>query len=436
MSTNVNLPSISERTLPFIEEVISILNVPRNVLASDEEIMYAWSGLPRELRDIPPELRDQLLARMCIAISTGLFDGAINYIWNASINNLRRKVKNFGYNVVSQIIGKDFDEEKLYEKKDAELLKLCLELNLISEDGYYFMDQCRDLRNNYSAAHPSSALLNDREVITYINRCVRFALADTSNPRGVSVSDFIIALKGDRFSEEQLNTWITRLQETHDAQREMIFSMLHGMYCDPNMKEQSRLNALKVCESFKNSFTAETKSNFLKNHYDYQAKGIEKQYKASQIFFEKLGMLSLLNDIEIHSIIETACDNLISVHNGMDNFYNEPPFAKRLLELSSTNEVPDTAKAKFVYSVVMCRVGNPYGVSRAAVMYYDEMIKNFTPKEINMMLNIPTSNTIVKSRIYNYLKCKERYIEALNLLDLTSMQESQENMYRKIISTL
>lgn len=39
----------------------------------------------RELREIPPELRGELMARMCVAVSTGLFDGAMNYAWNATV---------------------------------------------------------------------------------------------------------------------------------------------------------------------------------------------------------------------------------------------------------------------------------------------------------------------------------------------------------------
>lgn len=161
---------ISLSAFPLIEEITTALGVPRDVLASDEEIFYGWQNLPRELVNVPKELRGPLLARMCVATSVGLFDGAINYIWNASIDNLRKKVRNFGYNVVGQLLGKKFEEKDLLDLKDSELLNLCLKINLISEDGFYFLGQCRDIRNNYSVAHPSDNLINDRELIVYY-RC-------------------------------------------------------------------------------------------------------------------------------------------------------------------------------------------------------------------------------------------------------------------------
>ena len=80
----VSLPNIDTNILPSIKNITASLGVPREVLAKDEYIQHAWNNLPRELKEIPSELRDELLARMCVATATGLFDGAINYIWNAS----------------------------------------------------------------------------------------------------------------------------------------------------------------------------------------------------------------------------------------------------------------------------------------------------------------------------------------------------------------
>ena len=99
---------------------------------------------------------------MCVAVSTGLFDSAINYIWNATILHLRDRVREFGLPVVGQIQQQDFEEAHLLDLQDSELLDLCLKLNLITEDGFFFLDQCRDMRNNFSAAHPSIGKINYR----------------------------------------------------------------------------------------------------------------------------------------------------------------------------------------------------------------------------------------------------------------------------------
>jgi hypothetical protein len=150
----VTLPAVIESTVPVVDQLIKAIGVPREILASNEDISTAWLQLPSLLTKIPPQLRDPLLARMCVAVSVGLLDAAINYAWNSSMVELRNKVRAFGVAVVPQITGKPFDEPTLDEMQDSELLALCLSLNLLTEDGYFMLDQSRDVRNNFSAAHP------------------------------------------------------------------------------------------------------------------------------------------------------------------------------------------------------------------------------------------------------------------------------------------
>ncbi|WP_455796228.1 hypothetical protein [Clostridium butyricum] len=433
MSTEVILPNVETGMLPAVKEIITALNVPREVLASDESITYAWRELPRELKGIPVELRDELLARMCVATGVGLFDGAINYIWNASVNNLRKKVKDFGYNVVGQILRKQFEEKELYDMKDAELLDLCLQINLISEDGYYFLSQCRDIRNNYSAAHPNSKMLDDRELIIYLNRCAKYALSTSINVKGVDISSFLNIIKQGRFTDEQLTYWTSCLNETHQAQRDCIFLILHGLYCDSNSNEQIRYNALKLSANFVQDFSPNYISDLLNRHNEYTAKGKEESYSASQQYFEKLGLMGYLSNAEKHSILSKACLRLLSIHQAYDNFYNEPPFAERVYEITKSTGIPDTTKEQFVRVVTTCYVGNVYGYSRRAIYYYEEMIKNFSPKEIEIMLNLDSKRNILQSRIKESRACKQRYIDAVALINESSVPVSLQVKYKKLL---
>lgn len=429
----LTLPKVETGTLPAIKEIVTALNVPREVLASEQSIVYAWRELPRELSGIPANLRDELLARMCVATSVGLFDGAINYVWNASVNNLRKKVKDFGYNVVGQILQKKFEENDLYDMKDSELLELCLQINLISEDGFYFLSQCRDIRNNYSAAHPNSNMLDDRELIIYINRCAKYALSTSINVKGVDISNFLNTIKAGRFSNEQLDAWETRLKQTHQAQRDFIFSILHGLYCDENSDEQTRSNSLEISKKFVGEFSPNCISELLNRHNEYSAKGKDKAYSASQNYFERLGLISYFSDAEKHSIVSRACSRLMSVHQGFDNFYNEPPFAERLYNITKESGVPDSAKDEYVRVVTTCYVGNVYGYSRGGIGYYSEMIKSFSPKEIEIMLNLVSKQCILKSRIEQSIDCKKRYKKAVSLINPESVPVSIKVKYNKLI---
>jgi len=428
--TDVKLPAVSHATLPVLDDLTKALGVPRDILASDGEIENAWTNLPGVMNKIPPALRSEGLARMCVATAAGLFDSAINYIWNAAVIELREKVKGFGLPVVEQLTDKsNFDETALLDLKDAELIGLCLKLNLITEDGYFFLDHCRDIRNNFSAAHPTVGKIDDHEFLAFANRCAKYALGHESNPIGVDIKGFMTALKSGKFSPEQTQQWVSRINKTHEAQQNLLFGSLHGVYCDPASAEQTRLNALNLSAEFSPGFTPKAKSDLILRHHEYIAKGDEPRHKASQQFFEKLGMLDLLGEHEVHALISSTCKRLMGVHQSIDNFYNEPPFAERLKQLTEQGAIPYSVRQELVTTVITCAVGNPWGTSNTAYPYYKKMIEGFSPAEVEIMLALPSSNTVVASRIKNHGRCKNKFKELVKVLDPASVPTKVKSAY-------
>ncbi len=430
---DIQLPALSHTVLPAITALTSSLNIPRAVLASDQEISYAWRDLPRELREIPESLRGELIARMCIAVSTGLFDGAMNYIWNAAILHLRDKIRTFGLPIVASIQGVDFEERNLVDLQDSRLLELCLKLNIIDEDGFFFLDQCRSIRNNFSAAHPTMGSVNDREFTTFLNRCIRYALADSASPRGVNISEFISALKGARLNDSQLLLWVERLTATHEAQRKMLINMIFSIYCDPATPEQARLNGIDLCNRLREFFTSDLKSDLINAHTDFIIKGNEEKRVASLRFFETLGLISLLTDSEQHSIYSKAIGRLWTVHNGMNNFYTEAPFAERLFELSQQGAIPDTVQEQFVDTIACCRVGNGYGVANSAVGFYNKLIQGFSSREIELLMLLAANPQTALGKRLSTPSCRHNFREMLSLIDIASVPNGVRNQYEQFI---
>ena len=418
----VKLPDVASLSGNMLDQLTDALGVDRSVVALDHQIEHAWSQLPRLIQRIPPQLRDEKIVKACIAVASGLFDSAINYIWNAAIVELREKFRRFGLHVIPPILDdKSFDEASLVDLKDAELLDLCLKLNLISDQDFFFLDQCRATRNSYSVAHPADGDVDEDEVLNFLSRCQKHALSSAQNPKGVDTKALLTALKVARFKKGQLEEWDKRIRGTFDAQRELIFGMLHGVYCDPDSGEEARVNALAICEAFSGEFMPKTQSSLVDRHQDYRAKGDEKRYTASQRFFEKLRLLSLLGEAEIHSVVTSASRNLLSVHNDWNNFHNEPPFAQRLAQLTKDIGVPVSAQAVFVEAVVTCGIGNTYGVSHAALPSYHSMVKSFSPNEIKIMLELPSKTATVAGRIKCSAACKKRFKQLVGLLDKSSV---------------
>ena len=345
---------------------------------------------------------------------------------------LREKVRDFGLHVILDILDDcSFDEASLVDLKDAELLELCHKLNLITGQAYHFLDQCRATRNSYSVAHPGDGTVDEDEVVYFISRCQKYALSTQQHLKGVDTRDLLQSLGAAKFSGDQLSEWESRIQGTFDAQRQLILGMLHGVYCDPGATEVARVNALQLCKRVQDALTPPTQSSLLDRHQDYRAKGDEKRHRASQQFFQHVGLMALLSEAEVHSLITSASRDLLRVHNEWSNFYNEPPFAERLVRLTRDIGVPRSAQSTFVEAVVTCAVGNPYGVSDAAMPNYRTLVRSFSPREISLMLDLPRSQKLVASRMKHHSGCKDNFGALVGLLDRSSVPTKSRNAYQR-----
>lgn len=295
------------------------------------------------------------------------------------------------------------------------------------------LNQCRDVRNNFSAAHPPIGALDEYEVLNFLSRCVRYALERQYALVGVDSAAFLRALKAGRFTSEQHSSWSDRLSRTHDAQRDLLLGTLHGIYCDPASSEETRRNALDVFRAFKDALTPAARSDILNRHSEYIAQGKEDRQAASQLFFQELGLLAFLTDSERHSMISHAARRLMSVHMEFNNFYNEPPFAERLAELTKQMAVPESAQIELARTVALCATGNAYGVSYGAVPHYHAMIRNFSPREVAALLEARDHYPSLKSRIQSYNSCAARYRELVQLIDPATVPVSHKALYANVL---
>lgn len=424
------LPAIFERSEDIITGLTQLVGVPREMLPAKDQIDNVLKQLPSLLADIRQDLRDEKIAKMCIAVGVGLFDSAVNYVWNQTVIEIRKRIITFGLDVVKQLKNKDYTEQDIDGLQDSQLLDLAHELNLINDEGYYFLNQCRDIRNNFSAAHPSIGEMDNYELVGYINRCIKYSLSTEEMTVGVDLKTLIATLGLSSYSDEQLEHWSQKIKQTHPAQKDAIITMLHGFYCDPSKQNNDRVNALNLSIKCKSDFNSKVISGIINQYEEYVGKNDEKKKKASEDFMIRVGLIDSLHNATRHSIISRLCSQMMTIHQGMNNFYNEPPFAEYLLLVSSQAEIPDTVKAEFVETVVSCAVGNEYGVSNAAVPFYDKIIQNFTPSEMEIMLKIPDGKSYTSYKVKKYPRCIYQYRHKVQLLNQTILPASLQPLYQ------
>jgi hypothetical protein len=119
-----------------------------------DNLVASWENVKLAIR---PECRnDVCLEKARIALQYNLNDSAINYIWNLTIYDLYKKIVNYGIEYFASAINWDGKPLKniddLSEVKDYQVIDGAYALGILPDEAQFFLQQCRDIRNNFSAA--------------------------------------------------------------------------------------------------------------------------------------------------------------------------------------------------------------------------------------------------------------------------------------------
>ena len=153
---------------------------------------------PRQLQRILP-LREVNFISACAGVATGLFDSAINYAWNSAIIELRERFDGSAstsyHRSMAAVLMRRFDRAQ-----GCNFLSLCLKLNLITEDGFFMLDQCRPCET--TSPQPiqpwgASMMLS----FSFPQPLRDVCSLDERNPKGVDTQALLKAVKAGRFSE-------------------------------------------------------------------------------------------------------------------------------------------------------------------------------------------------------------------------------------------
>lgn len=308
-------------------------------------------------------------------------------------------------------------------------------MNIISEQGYFYLDQCRDTRNNASAAHPSDIELDDRELINFISRCAKYGLSDDFELSGINFKDMISVLENANTTDDNLRVLGDNIKNTFVSQKEFIFSILYSNYIDSSVNEVKRNNSIKLAKHLTSEVNNKIIVTLLEKHNDKKIKDEQISINNSLQFLREMNLTSHLSESEKILIFQKAIGNLSRAHDGMNNFYNEPPFAERLLEITTQiKPVPELVKGEHIKTLLTCYFGNSYGTSTSATPFYTAMFQNLTPKELEYLLNILKNTNKMKDVMTVFWK-KELFIKLLHDIEHNVEDHIQlTNLYNEIIN--
>lgn len=360
-----------------------------NVIASTEERAVLASNLPHFLSAIPPEEKreSRYLSKFVGATAIGLFDAALNYVWNEVVLNLRKKASIYGIDLFfdAAVGGASRasyrDESDLPGLKDTVLLDTCRKLELISDVVYRKLDHILTMRNEVAASHPNVESIGGFELLGWLQTCVKDVLQDRPSESAIRIralvdnlrsrTDILDANTVARFSSELINISTPHLHNLLVT----IFGIFVAPTTDQVLKKNISLIAKQVWD-----FADERVKYKIGAQIDGYRTNLQQEKLNNGIEFLKLVDGRVYESLPAKIIsLELLADRLDDAHDGWDNYYHEPPIMQEILQFcKKSSDIPKEVLPKLAKVVIRCRIGRGLsyrnGVSPAGQPQYDQFL--------------------------------------------------------------
>lgn len=362
-------------------------------------------NMPKIAEYLTKEQRDRAhyISKFIASCSVGLFDAALNYLWNETIVNLRNKVVRFDLDYFyNSAIGNatkrsEFkSEDDLIKLDDWELIRGCHEAGIITDIGFKHLNYIRDIRNFASAAHPNHTQLTGFQLLGWLDTCIREVLAKEPTGSVLKIRTLLYNIRNEAFIPRDASPIIASIQTLPQDLVNSLLRALFGMYTDEKLDVTVRNNINLIVESTWNQSNEATKNAIALRYANFSANAEIGKRDLAKEFLTVVNGLGYLTEDQLAIDIKECLDSLLSSHTGFNNFYNEEPHAKTLSKyIPKTGLIPSMVRSYYVKVIVICKMGNSYGVSYSAEPYYNVMIDKFQTTEIIELLRLLNDKEIL-----------------------------------------
>jgi len=401
-----------------LKQYLAKLGLPQqNVLVSISERKKVILNLPSVIEQLTDDrkLESVYLSKFVAAVGAGLFDAALNFVWDETVNALREKVVLFDiYYFYSSTITdperlkKYKSQDDLVKLDDWELIKGCLHIGILSDLGYKHLDYIRNMRNWASAAHPNQNELTGLQIISWLETCIKEVIAKEPSASAIEIKKLLNNIRNQSLNPSDISPIEGHLSLLPEDIVASFLKTIFGMYTDPQVSVSVRNNLKLIAKHAWNIANDDVRYELGVKYRIFSVNAEIQRRDYAREFIDFVGGLVYLPQDTFQIEFGQSIENLYNAHINFNNFYTEPSHARLLVKyIPDSGEIPKELRQTYVKTIVMCTIGNGYGVSGMAYNYYVSMIDKFQDKEIAIFCYLPKDREF-SSRL-QLPKCQAQY---------------------------
>lgn len=420
-------PSYDVQLREFEEGLLGFLNqhgLPtQSILVSVKERVRVFKNIEDVMALISEEKkqRSTYISKFMAAAASGLFDAALNYLWDETISELRQRVAHYDLsyfydNAVSPEKRKKLnDADDLNKLDDSELIRGAKEIGLISELGFRHLEYIRYMRNWASAAHPNQNEITGLQLIGWLETCIKEVISLPLSNIAVEIKRLLANIRSNNISDIEAREIAAFFLQLTQYQVSNLASGFFGIYTRSDTTPQTRQNIHRLLPFLWERVDESTRQQFGINYGKFVANNDQQEKKLARAFLEIVSATSYIPDDLRVVEIESTLENLLIAHRGFNNFHNEPPFARELQRLvGHEGKIPAQIDRFNVLGLVEVFLTNGHGVAVNAEPIYRSLIGLFdSTQALRAVLSFNDDN-IASSLQFSL--CVKKYRELMKMM--------------------
>ena len=431
---------VAEFEQAMLAQLANIGLPSEGVLVSIGERQTVFANFENAINLIQVENRSEslYLSKFLAAVGAGLFDAALNYLWDETITELRRRIAAydlayfFDVAVTSPERRKNLrTEEDLSRVEDQELIRAAREMELVSKVGYQQLDLIRYMRNHASAAHPNQNDVMALQLLGYLQTCIREVITLPESNDVAETKRLLQNVRDGHVDAKTASATAEFFQGLEQIQADNIAAGLFGIYVETNSAERARDSVRTLLPELWPLVGEAQKQQFGMRYGRFVANGDTTEATLARQLLDSVNASAYLPEPVRVAELGAAIDDLLLAHRCFDNFHTEPGSARRLDSLAG-DKVPKATRAPYVAALVEVFLTNGHGVAWNADPHYESMLSRFAPKEAEMAVKELFNETIQSTLRWEIPRAK--YAELLDLLEPKITRPAARDLMKAIRS--
>ncbi len=346
------------------------------------------------------------IAKFLAAVTNGLFDAALNYLWDETVSQLRRRIVLYDLAYFYDNAITNPTERRRFQSEDdlpglgdQDLLRGALTIGLLDDLGFSELDLIRHHRNWASAAHPNQHDLRGFQLLDWLEVCTTRVIARPLPTGAVTIQRLLGNVRRNTLTPSDARVASGAFADLTQEQSNRLCFGLFGIFTDPAAAAQARTNVTLLLPALWARVDEPTRSTFGVRYGRYATGGDLDQQRRAREFLEIVDGQAYFPEGIRAAEIDAALESLEQAHANLNNFYTEPPLARDLERLIGTlGAVPANVAQRYVRTLVALFLTNGHGVAVHADPVYGGLIGTFTREQAVLALVSFTDPTIATKR--------------------------------------